>query len=299
MKVLVNAGNGGHPMGNETCQLIKSWGFDGVRISIPLYAPEENLAAMIEELAANQMMGMLIVGGWQLWIDGQEVESREAHAHEDVAAQAGVIAGLMTEHGLDGWIECGNEPDITKHMKPQRFVDQCKAALSAVWAVTDIPFITGGVSNLSKRGGLKYLMKCVDKGLPRGQTDIAIGIHPYRTGLKPWDKYEGRYINELYQELNDLGGISVTELGWHTAPQKRRTGPLCSKRFQFDDVQVAEFAEWELPTAFMNAIDVYVWYQLNDGPNENYDMHRYGIRRFDTFDDVKPVVKSFIDWGVA
>ena len=294
MKTLVNAGNGGHPMGDETCQLIKSWGFDGVRLSVSLYAPEDYVGALIDELARNGLMGMLIVGGWQVWRDGQEVEVREAQAHEDVALQAGVVARFMLHHGVDGWIECGNEPDITKHMNPQRFVDQCKSSLAAVRRVADIPFINGGVSNLRKSGGLKYLRKCRPLGLPKGE-GISTGIHPYRTGHRPWDKFEGRYINELYQVVSDeVGYISVSELGWHTAPQKKRC--FGGKRFAFTDNEIAEFATWELDTALMNAIDVYVWYQLNDGPDPNYDMHRYGIRRFDTFDDAKPVVESFKNW---
>ena len=299
MNRLLNAGNGGHPMGDSTCQLIKSWGFDGVRLSISLYQPTHMIQLLVDELVRNELKGMLIVGGWQVWRDGQEVEVREAHAHEDVAAQAKVVAELMEQDGLAGWIECGNEPDITKNMNHQRFVDQCRTSLAAVRRVSDVPFINGGVSNLSKKGGLKYLRKCLEKGLPKGN-GIATGIHPYRTGLKPWDQFEGRYINELYELVSEAAGaISVTEIGWHTAPQTRKVGCLGLGRegFAFTDAQIADFAAWELDTALMNAIDVYVWYQINDGPDPNYDMDRYGVRRFDTFDDTKPVVESFKNWN--
>jgi len=302
MKLLINAGNQGRPMGSATAELIKAWGFDGVRISLSLYAPEQNLADMIGELADHSLMGCFIVGGWQVWEpkgdpNGREVESRIAHNVSDIAVQASVVTQLVRQLGCVGWIESGNEPDITDGMNTERFVEQCQATLEAVRIVNPMqPFITGGVSNLSRTGGLKYLRRCLSQGLITGEGSVFAGVHPYRSSRYPWDLYEGRPMADILADVrNEAGPYAITEIGWHTAEQER--GSLCwKKKFRFTDQDVKDFAEWELDLGLTEGAELSTWYQLNDGPTDT-EVDRWGIRRVDTFDDAKPVVETFQNWS--
>ncbi len=304
MKLLINAGNSGNAMGSTTVELIKEWGFDGARISIPLYAPEENLADIIGELADHQLLGLFIVGGWEVWIPpndptGHEEQHQAAHNHHDVAVQAGVVARMMKDLGCRGWIECGNEPDITENMSEQRFVDQCQTALMAVRGINlTQPFITGGVSNLSNSGGWRYLKRCLEKGLVTGDHDenVLTGVHPYRTHQEPWEEFEDRAPYEMLRDVRDLcGPYAISEIGWHTAAQTK--GWWISKEtFQFTDDEVKEFAQWDLDLGLTEGAELYVWYNFNDGPSDDA-IDRYGIRRFATFDVAKPVVETFINWS--
>lgn len=302
MKLFINGGNRGEPMGQATCELLRLWGFQGARISIPLYIPEDKLAAIIGELADNHLEGLFIVGGWEVWEPahnefGQEVGKRDAHNHTDVAKQAGVVSQMMRELGCIGYIECGNEPDITGNMDPQRFVDQCHASLQAVRNASQFqPFITGGVSNLSKRGGLKYLRKCLAKGLLTGEGNVFVGVHPYRTGLRPWEDFEGRPMAAILADVrNEAGPYAITELGWHTAENSRGRWP-CKEKFSWTDNEIRDFAEWELDLALTEGAELYAWYSINDGATDDA-IDRYGIRRFDTFNDAKPVVEAFVKWS--
>jgi len=305
MKLLINAGNQGNPMGSATAELIKLWGFDGVRTSLPLYAPEANLAAIISELADNRLEALLIVGGWEVWIphydpNGHEVgNTKEARNHNDVAAQASAVTQIMKDFGCVGWIECGNEPDITQSMNTQRFVDQCQASLQAVREVNPMqPFITGGVSNLGERNGLKYLRRCLDQGLITGEGSVFCGVHPYRTHLYPWDLFEGRPMADILADVrNEAGPFAITEIGWHTATQQRKAKHFFRReRFAFTDIDVKDFAEWDLDLGLTEGSELYTWYQLNSGPGDDA-LSRYGIREFDTFNKAKPVVETFKNWS--
>lgn len=305
MKVLINAGNSGNPMGSATAELIKSWGFEGVRTSLSLYAPEDKLAAIIGELADNELMGMFVVGGWQVWhphfddVIGVETEQRFAHNIHAVAAQASVVTRMMKDLGCVGWIECGNEPDITDDMDAQRFVDQCAASFYAVREISMAqPFITGGVSNLSHRGGWRYLKRCLDRGLVTGldHGNVFVGVHPYRTHQKPWANFNNFTPMEMLADVRNLcGPYAISEIGWHTAAQTKGRWP-CKKEFAFNDTDVKDFAAWDLDLALTEGAEIYVWYGFNDGPSDS-PIDRFGIRRFNTFDIAKPVVETFKNWN--
>jgi hypothetical protein len=83
--------------------------------------------------------------------------------------------------------------------------------------------------------------------------------------------------------------LARTECGRHTAPDSRRYGifNLRKQSWQLTDTQVAEDNSKEIFFDTGWGVELTTIYQINDGPND-VALDRYGIRRYETFDDWKP-----------
>lgn len=281
--------------GNATYrEWVKGWGFDGIRFDIPLYCPPEIIENTFAKIAQSSMPIVPIVGGWSRWEPrndpaGRHVHDvREAPNINDAAVQASLVTELSRRHGLVSYIEGGNEPDITDGFndgKEAHFVDFCNRLHEAIIAVNPMqPFITGGPHNMAAGAGLTYLRRALDAGLITGKHrgNIFTGIHPYRTGDEPWEPVDGADVRSVIQSIKrEAGPVACTEIGWHTAMQKRSKGflGLQKERFRFDDEDVLEFAKFELDLWAWAGSPVFCWYNANKGPSDK-PIDNFGIRPF-------------------
>jgi hypothetical protein len=298
MKRLLNAGSG-KPLGSTLLQWIKEWGFDGIRQDIPLGAPAEYITTLIQEVADAQMTGCFIVGGWCYWDNGNLDMRTVAPDIPEAAEHAAQVAALMQATSCRGFVNVGNEPDITESMSEERFVELCQSCLDSMRSVVPlIEMITGGVHNISRNGGFKYLEKCVKLGLPTGRdyANVFVGVHPYRTGLEPWEPFEGDSMSKWADRIYGTAGpFAIDEVGWHSAPQTKGRWP-CKKQFRFSFDDIKRFAKWEQDHWLAYGAQLYVWYQINDGPLPEFNMHNYGVRTFPD-EQPKPVIEAFRNWS--
>ncbi len=85
--------------------------------------------------------------------------------------------------------------------------------------------------------------------------------------------------------------VAVTEIGWHTAPQKTKALLPCRRQeFRFVDEDVSDFAEYELRFWQRMGAKLLCWSRLNDGANEFDPDECSGIRDIDG--RRKPVANS-------
>jgi hypothetical protein len=119
-----------------------------------------------------------------------------------------------------------------------------------------------------------------------------ISYHRYTNGPDIHTPQPGMKSREHeMQELRRVASgrpIARTECGRHTAPESRRYGFLNLRKesWQLTDTQVAEDNAKEILFDTNWGVELTTIYQINDGPND-VALDRYGIRRYDTFDDWK------------
>lgn len=285
---------------------VKSMGFSGLRFDIPWAAPKEYVRKAFNTMAANKLEVLAIIGGWCLW-DAVSAKPKPRKAFtpplQAVGLEAKRIASILVKSNMPlGLVafELGNEPDLSEWNSPREFADFVNRGASGVWeAIPTATVITGGVSNVNRKGGARYLDRMLDAGIdPR----ILLGVHTHRWDQIPshppkgWDS-----IQDMFRWLRSKGRVFfVTEGGWHSAPQTIRRGPfgLCKKSLQWDDNEIADFAEVEMGLWNRAGCGCYSWYQINDGPNRLDREDNFGVRYHDLAP--KPVAKAFQDmWEVA
>lgn len=305
MRLYLNAGNGGYPMGGHAIGIIKDHLFDGVRLAMANGIPRERVRSVVTELAEADLEAVLIIGGWDWWDDtfNMEVSDRERVPPMDlVTLDAITVAQEAQKVGLRFWIEPGNEPNLA----PEKFKGDPDGFASRVRVVAmvlaqdeflkPVRLISGGVSNVWPHDGLAYARRMAAGRLP---AHVTLGIHPYRMNRMPHEDLGERSIGSIANEIRDLHPrYAITEGGWHTAPRRRKRGfPLC---FTYEtipgwtDDEVATFAPWELNFWAAAGAELYVWYQLNSGPDENEAEHNFGIREMDG--TLRPVADALREW---
>jgi hypothetical protein len=138
--------------------------------------------------------------------------------------------------------------------------------------------VSGGISSLSK-DALKWLAESQVAGLP---VDI-IGYHQYRS-TPPSDPLKGyRSRQDEFDEFRDLVGphsIACTETGWSTAPRESGTWPF-KKRWQYTNDEALQFLQTEYAMNEREGSQLFVHYQLNNGPDPGNDQDCFGIRTVD------------------
>lgn len=239
--------------------LIESLGFKGVRFDV------RNLeqVSAIENLKAHPHLSPLVI------LDNYDLVIPTAEAIMRLGRGA---IELVNEPNLNGW----NARDWAQFTK---------AAYPAIKAEGPIPVVSGGVSNLN-HDQLHYLGEGLAAGL---QCDI-IGFHRYRTEDPPsvaLKDYSSR--QEEFAALRHVIGSKdawCTEIGWHTAPQPHGV--------RMTDEQVALFAVQEFQYQQAAGVAVMAWFQITDGPSENFEDH-FGILYLDKTE--KPVARVWKDLG--
>ncbi len=151
----------------------------------------------------------------------------------------------------------------------------------------DALVFAGGVSNTDETS-LNYLERAVFYM----HESIGIAFHSYHTTAPPEEPHEPFASREA--EMQRLLSITrdrflaLTELGRHTAPQKR--GFWCfSKKYQETDADVAQYLEWEIKF-FAKYTDLIVVYQHRDGPSRNWSENNFGMLRTDG--SKKPIAEN-------
>jgi hypothetical protein len=269
-------------------------GFHGTRQDIPLGAPFPHVAELIREAREASEQAVFIVGGWQGWHEGRSVQMYKSDPipQQAVYAQAFDFAKELQRIDWAPQVEIGNEPDITDGFSkdPATFAGYVRRVWEEI--VIANPALEhrcymGGVSNLRKKAGHKYLTRLLQHA-DLAEDKIMTAFHPYRPEYEPWAEFGGwSRINDAVWELRQVWGerqFGVTEIGWHTATQKR--GLLGRHEWQWTDEQVAEFYQWERNFWQSEGAQCFVWYQLNDGPDDTSE-HKFGIRYLD--ETYKPV----------
>lgn len=268
-------------------RIADDWGFHGIRQGIPVGLGVEGIVELCQVISGKP--AVVILAGWQAAGHGWDEVYRHAPlSGDEVYQEAHRLAWAMKRADLDGsrWlIEPGNEPDLTDPIsqRPELCRERVLAALQGLRDEgAGNKLITPGVSNLNKGGGHDYLIELL-AGLPE---EIAGGIHPYRTHVRPEEKFDGwDKINDAVWELRQAQprrSWGVTEIGWHNGPQFKGWGPW-KKEWRFSAEDVAAFFTWEHDFWARERAIVFVWYQLNDGP-EDTAMDRYGLRTIDDKD---------------
>ncbi|MHA2337479.1 MAG: hypothetical protein ACXACX_09255 [Candidatus Hodarchaeales archaeon] len=286
---LLNAGFG-LPIGVNLLDEILSLNYDGIRQDIPMGSTEIYIHKLLKEISDSDCYAVLILGGWMHRKSNKEIVDlyrknpinfREVFRMADKLSHE--IKGFGIAHRV--WIEIGNEPDLTNDFSkdPMRFASYVSMLYGRL--VKSCPelkdrVIAGGVSNLRKKTGYKYLRDYAHQSLP---DQIIFGIHPYRTEVKPEDPFDKwERINDAVWDVKQhvLKGrkFAVTEIGWHSAIQQKCGGWFKPRmEYEFSDDEIAKFIKWEMNFWKKEGSELFAWYQLNDGPDD-IALHHYGIR---------------------
>lgn len=304
MQIYLNAGFG-EKVGLGLVRSLIERGYDGIRQDIPLGAPEGHVSRLLKELDLAGTAAIVIVGGWMEWRDGRSVQSfKSGQIHTREAIEfVDLVAGKLSELDLRKrtWLEVGNEPDITDQFSEDPDAFAAYYSMLSTKAVQICPelerrCVVGGVSNLRKKGGFKYLRKLLEDG--KVNSNAVVGLHPYRPEAAAWDPFDDwARLNDAVWELRQrLDGrrFTVTEMGWHTAEQRRRKLFGRGDAFRWTDGDVRNFYLWERDFWLKEGAPTFTWYQLNDGPEDTSEQ-RFGIRFADgTWKPVADAVKEVV-----
>lgn len=266
MKVYLNAGFG-EPLPAEDLYLIASLRYAGIRQNIPNVETAVNLAK--NALSGGQLEALFI-----LPVEDPAVTHEIAHTLSRVLMDMDVAQRAA--------LEVGNEEDLSgKRWKddPHEWGKLVQDVVSIARDHTGgaLRVVSGGISSLS-RTATAWLEKSRVRDL-----DVIVGYHQYRSTPpgQPLDGYTSRLHEFTHLELVSGGRpIWCTESGWHTAPRKEGCWPF-TRRWAYTDHQVEEFLSSEITYNESAGADVFVVYQLNDGPDPRNDQDRFGIRRAD------------------
>jgi hypothetical protein len=197
-------------------------------------------------------------------------------------------------------VELDNEPDIgTEHgeaVSPSEYRTRIADAYASVWSRRcdgqDMRLWVGAISNFNERG-LVWLAGIVS-AIPLTEV-VGVSIHWYPHGAAPRQQHPGftSRIEELLCFHNIIGPRrwAITETGWPTTEEWTARRPLA-----WTDEQNALTAENEISWYQAQGADLWVLYQVNDGPGDTAGDH-YGIRRTDG--TLKPIARIFNQPGGA
>jgi hypothetical protein len=263
---------------------IAAHGFTLIRQDVYGQGDPAAVPALVAECAGAPVQMIFLIGGGHICTpDGtQRIEPDELAVWTEAVVDAATAAGVV------GYaIEVGNEPDIAHPDYADHPADFAEAIrlchIAARGAGFQGAFITGGISNLNRRG-LGYLAGML--GASRFPTfDVIIGFHRYpEAGRGPFAPHRGFTSREdeweALQNLVSQSGVACTEFGYHTA---------ASEPITLTDADVANAVLWDLAFYRERRVPLAVVYQLNDGVMDDW-INRYGVRT--TAGTWKPVAEA-------
>ena len=271
MLLTLNAGFG-ELIGAPDLALIKSLGLQAVRQdAVRKETPDPAAApALVSEIAAAGLMGNLVI---PMWDNGLCQET--AHAVAGRAVELGLVNGEVA-------LEAGNEEDLSGKFKawtrnPKGWAALVRDVLTiAGQHHPGIPVVSGGISSVSK-DALRWLEQSGVVELP-----VIIGYHQYRSTDpdQPLKGYSSR--GEEFQALQRVTAgrrLWCTESGWHDSLRESGHWP-CKKRWRYSPSEVAQCLHTEMRLNEDHGAEVFTLYQLNDGPDPDYDQDCFGIRDY-------------------
>jgi len=290
----INAGFG-LPIVHEF-PVLSSLGFGIVRQDLRAHFTDQEIHDRVTEFAGAPLTPLFLLAGGH--IDTPDHQHRiEPH---EIAALGVRVVNAAAAAGLSGyWLEVGNEPDIAHADYRERPADFAIAVQQTFDAVRTAgftgPVVSGGISNLS-RERLSYLERMLVQGLPAG---VIVGFHRYPKGLTPENPQDGFPSRDAeWQELQRLAngrGVACTEVGHHTAPRKYKLWGFIPLKKRVTDAQVADHVIFDLQYFKDRGCLMTAVYQLNDGPDNDNHLDRYGIRREDlTLKPVADAIAGFV-----
>ena len=258
----------GEPLGSETLALIRRLGFCGIKQDLPDAVHQD---AVWRELETESWLKAILLA------KPVHIDQLSAVVHE------------MRTRGLvqRTAVEVIGEPDTNDQTAPG-----LHAALMRVLAITypDITWVLGGVSGLHKRG-VEFLKATMAAGVPH---EVVVSVHPYRTTRTPDDPFYFRTRADEFAWLKTIADgrrIWSTECGWHTAPHLYTSCFFIQRTRTWTEDQVETFTRRELALHRDAGIEVFAWFQFNDGDLPEFHEHHYGLRRLDG--SLKPVADVF------
>lgn len=300
MKNFISAGFG-NPM-----SVAPKWMTDGVnftsfgmRQDIPHGADADRIHVLVtDHLQRFGPHGIFAVAGWNGYagaIDGDywkvvDIRKNPCPPLESYAAEAGQLAFELKRNGMeDASIEVGNEVNIDDRFNDDdyktfgRLVRECYLAIRE--HSDRIKVITGSAMSLMPGHGKEVTAKLCSMGFPE---DTIQGVHPYRSHVEQSQAPGFDSVENMTQWVRDIAaprGFAVTEIGWHTAIQVKKSGLFGSNKeeFQFTEHDIARFAKAELE-AWKNAgSDSFNWYQIRDAedPDPHNDQDLFGVYHAD------------------
>lgn len=280
---------------------VKSMGFSGLRFDIPWGAPRTYIRDAFDTMAKQRLEVLAIVGGWMRWENDQPVAAKGfAPSLDAIYIEARKSARILLKSDMPvdlvSW-DMGNEPDQSDWKSPSEFAAFVRLGAAGIWeAIPTATVVVGGVSNIDRKGGARYLDAICSAGVHK---DMVLGVHPYRGVYRPHEAPKGwKSIYDVFEWLRSKDRrIWVTEGGWHTSPQVRKSlWGICQKKVQWSDDDVAEFASLEMELWENAGAELYAWYQMNSGPDPNNDNDNYGVRDSELVP--KPIAREFQRvWG--
>lgn len=217
-----------------------------------------------------------------------------ADHRQGAAACLEIVTAIASAIGPDARpemfaIEVGNECDLSGPFvkDPDGFGRLVANAANAVRVLSpNTRVVSGGISHCGK-DKLKWLKSAI-RHFP---AEVAVGYHPYRDTGPGEGRPDYGSRGEEFASLAVVVGTHqawCTEIGWHTAPRKKRP--------QWTDGQVEIFLRDELQREKEFGAEVMAIFQIHDGPDPNQYEHRFGIRRVDGA--LKPSAYVIRGWRV-
>lgn len=300
MKIFLNAGFG-DPLPSGQTEQIRAMGFDGIRTDALYAGPHGQLPHLVfngtlEETALQAATSGLGVQ----WLISRPLETGQidvAEAVERVRWLRGSefeAAGHLP-HSFDVGKEFNHSKDYRKPAEAVALINACREAAQG------IP-VSACLTNNMGRDALAFATACFKQGL----SCDAIGLHPYKTTVKPWEPARGSgwaSREEEWSAWQELAAKYQVELwapewGYHcgvsNVPASGLMGKLGRKvKLSWTEDQQREFTEFELFDQIERGVKMSAVFQFNDAAdsasNPNHEAH-YGMRRADGSE--KPVVEA-------
>lgn len=263
MRVYLQAGFG-DPIGADAFSLIRTLGYDGVRLGVH---SSLDVPSLVLDVTGSGLRPLWVV---PLSLDLNTEETVEALIHESARAWA----------PYEYAIQVGNEENLK--VDPYDYARWFAETEIACRLITPtVQLVTAGISTTSK-GAIRWL-KAALSGV--GEQAI-VGFHSYRRDDHPSPSSPQEGFSSRGAEFAALKAAANgrrlwnTEVGWHTAPRKKGCW-IFKKTFSLSNEQVALYLREEMALNADAGIEVLTVYQLNDGPDPQNNQDRFGIRTVD------------------
>lgn len=299
MNIFLNAGFG-DPLPLDQCQQIRAMGFDGIRTDALFAGPHGQEPRLISNGTLEETDMHLAAAGLQTqWLISRPLETGPIDVTVAVDRVRWLIgSGFVVAERLPHSFDVGLEGNHSRSPYPipdlVRLINSCQDA-----AGDNIP-VSATLTNNMGREALRYAKACFNAGLSCN----AIGLHPYKTTVKPWEPARGSGWASreeewsAWQELAARYNVELwaPEWGYHcgvsNVPAPGWMGKLGRKvKLSYSEDQQREFTEYELFDQIERGVKMSGVFQYNDAAdaatNQNHEAH-YGMRRADG--SHKPVV---------
>jgi hypothetical protein len=293
MIIFVNAGFG-DVIHREMAEDIKSMGFDGVRTDALYAGPHGAPPTLVPSRVLDETWHHASVTGLSIqWLISRPLETGPIGI-DDAQTRIDAMGWTRSQtHSFDVGMEFNHSKARYGAQHAVDLINACKDAAGS------IP-VSACLTNNMGRDALAYARQCFDLGM----RCKALGLHPYKTTVKPWEPARGSGWSSREEEWSAWQALAkeydcelwAPEWGYHcgvsNVPAPGWAGKLGKKiKLSYSEDQQREFVEYELFDQIARGVEMSGVFQYNDAAdadtNPNHEAH-YGMRRADG--SHKPVV---------